>query len=163
VVGGLFYAAAVVRWLVGRDGEKSEAMGPAGQVAQLVAVIGLAVALMLIGTAPGLFVSGVDGSAAPSLAGLLSGPGLSGWMLWVVVVLGGGFAAWMDLGVRPRIALWLDAVHDVVLLDWCYEWLVGAAEQGFGLLRVLDSVLGGRGALIWSCVLVLILLLIGEW
>mgnify|MGYP006301338933 CR=1 FL=1 len=59
-----------------------------------------------------------------------------------------------------RAAVARDVVHDVVLLDWVYEWLAGALEKGFGLLRAVDDVLGGRGALLWAVVLLLILVLL---
>jgi hypothetical protein len=37
---------------------------------------------------------------------------------------------------------------------------MGAFEQGFGFLRMVDEVVSGRGALLWSCLVLLMLVLV---
>ena len=162
-VGEVFLTAAVVRWFLGfgSDGEEEDQI--LGEVARSAGLVGTGMSLIVVGILPGWLVPGVASGLVASLASFLAGPGLTGWLLWGGAVVIGGMVGWVDSGLRPRVALWLDAVHQLVLLEWVYEWLVGAIEQGFVLLRVLDDVLAGRGALLWSCVVTLIIVLMGRW
>ena len=55
------------------------------------------------------------------------------------------------------------AQFEVVLFDIQHGSaviLVGALERGLGVFRVVDEIVGGAGALLWSWLLFLILLLI---
>jgi hypothetical protein len=91
---------------------------------------------------------------------LFSAPGLAGWLVWVISLSVGGVLAWQDENVRQRIALLLDALHDLLRLEWLYDTLVGALERGLSALRAVDEVVGGAGALLWSLLIFLLLLLI---
>jgi hypothetical protein len=157
-VGHVFLAAAVMRWFLSSDGVEWEERSLPGKLAHGVSLVGLGGALVLVVVVPGEGLS-VGDSSAPSLPLLLAGPNLTGWVVWGGGLLLGGALAWWDREVRPRISLWLDVVHDVLLFDWGYELLMGAFEQGARLLRVVDGVLSGRGALLWSCILLLMVIL----
>jgi hypothetical protein len=54
----------------------------------------------------------------------------------------------------------LGAVHDVLRLEWFYGAVAGAFGRGLSLFRVADQVVGGAGALLWSLLLFLLLLLV---
>jgi hypothetical protein len=116
-----------------------------------------ALLLVAIGVSPALLVAG---SSRLSLRFLLSGPGLLGWLLWGAALLLGSILAWQDATLRPRVSLWLDVLQDAVRLDWAFAVLGGAFEQGLSVLRAVDDVLGGRGALIWSSIILLLLILV---
>jgi len=160
LIGQVFLVAAVIRWLVVSDAIEGGDAGPIGEIVCGAGLTSLAIALILVGIVPNILLAGANVYSRVSLTSLLAAPNLVGWLLWLVSVVLGGILAWLDRGLRPRISLWLDVVHDVVLLDWGYEWLAGALEKGFGLFRVVDDVLGGRGALLWAVVLLLILVLL---
>jgi hypothetical protein len=68
--------------------------------------------------------------------------------------------AWQDGNVRHGIEFLLSAAHDLLRLDWLYEAAVGAMNQGMGVLRLIDEVVGGAGTLLWSLLLFLLILLI---
>lgn len=155
----VFLVAAVVRWLRAPGCARPRESGLLAKVVSGVGMIGLAVSAVFVGVVPGRFFSGIDGPF-PAWNALFAAPGLAGWLLWGGAVALGGMLAWGDKALRPRISLWLDAVHDIVLLDWAYDLLIGAVEQGFALLRVLDDVVGGRGAFLWAGVILLILILV---
>jgi hypothetical protein len=116
-----------------------------------------ALVLVVVGLAPNLLV---PGSSRLSLRLLLSGSGLIGWLLWGAALVLGGVLGWQTAYLRPRFSLWLDVLRGIVRLDWAWRLLVGALEQGFAVLRAVDDVLGGRGALLWSFITLLLVILV---
>jgi len=119
-----------------------------GMPALLLVLAGL-YPLLLVGTAQ-----------APSLGQLLTLPGWAGWLLWVGALAGGGALAWQEGTIRSRIELVLGAIHDLLGLEWLYRAIVGALERGLGVLWAAGEVIGGRGALLWSWLLFLLLVLV---
>jgi len=113
--------------------------------------------LLVSGFYPRLLVAGV---AIPSTGELFSTPGLAGWLVWVISLSVGGVLAWQDENVRQRIGLLLEALHDLLRLEWLYDALVGALERGLSAVRAVDEVVGGAGALLWSLLIFLLLLMI---
>lgn len=157
LLGQVLLVAAVMRWLfAGSMSERSDG----NRLEQFSRALGLVVpgaSLVLLGLAPGLVLS----TASPlAFRQLITGPGLGGWLIWAGSVLLGAALAWRQDHLRRGLASWLDAAHHLVLLDWAYGLLIGAFEQGFAAIRTIDDVLGGRGALLWSLVLLLGLILI---
>jgi hypothetical protein len=116
-----------------------------------------ALLLVLAGLSP-LLLAGT--AQAPSLGQLFTLPGWAGWLLWVGALAGGGALAWQEGAIRSRIELVLGAIHDLLGLEWFYRAIVGALERGLGVLRAVSEVVGGRGALLWSWLLFLLLLLV---
>ena len=104
-------------------------------------------------------IGGISGRV-PTLGSLLVMPGLVGWLLWVAVIACGGLLAWQERILRSRIGLLLDAVHDLLRLEWFYSAVVGAFGRGISVFRVANEVVGGAGALLWSLLLFLLLLLV---
>lgn len=159
-LGHVLLVAAVTRWLLGDDSAKWSDKALGHKAAWGVGLAGLAGLLMAVGVVPSLLTPGVDVAFPATFRALVALPPSLGWLLWGgTVVLGVGLAR-LGLSLRPRISLWLNAIHDVLLFDWAYALLVGALERGFSLLSIVDDVLGGRGALLWSCILMLILILV---
>jgi len=162
-LGQLLLGASVIRWLMGTGSATEMGRGRLSRVAQWAAMGCLCISIIVVGIMPGRLVSGLGSSPGASVDSLLAAPSLSGWLVWVGATLLGVGAAWLDRGFRARMSLWLMAVHDAISLDWAYGLLVGAMEQGFRLIRVVDAILGGRAAIIWSSVILLIFLLMGDW
>ena len=155
-VGQTFLVAAVSRWLFPpTQPEKTEGIS-LEQLAPAAGPIGSALILTVGGLVPSFLLSG---SVNPSLWGLFARPSLVGWLLWVGALLLGGVIAWQDATIRPKISLWLDALHSVVRLDWAWDLLVDAFDRGLSIVRIVDGILGGRGALLWSFIVCLILIL----
>ncbi len=122
--------------------------------------------LLLIAT--GLFPAWLEGGHPsamldgqfPSLISLLALPGLLGWGLWIISLGLGGLLAWQDENLRPRLRLVFDALNDFLRLEWLYEAVIGALGRGLSLLRWADEVVGGAGALLWTWLLFLLVLLV---
>jgi formate hydrogenlyase subunit 3/multisubunit Na+/H+ antiporter MnhD subunit len=166
-VGYLFLIPSLVRWLL----SSSLFPPPSRRWHLLVCGAGLglpALLLIVAGLHPPFLIhavfsphSGVDSyGTVPSLGMLFARPGLMGWLLWALPLAGGGVLAWQEKNLRSTIGLWLSAAHDLLRLEWLYEILVGALERGLSLFRVADEIVGGAGALLWSWLLFLLLLLI---
>lgn len=154
-VGNLFLLPALARWLL----MPAPAPLPDRRWPRVARVIGRGLpALLLIaaGCYPPLLIAGAKPA---SMGALLALPGLGGWLLWTISLAGGGVLVWQDKNLRPRIELLLDAAHDLLRLDWFYDALVGALDRGLSLLRLADEVVGGAGALLWSWLLFLIVIL----
>jgi len=156
-VGNLFLIPALVRWLL----LPASSPPPTHRWQLGVCGIGLglpALLLLVAGFYPPLFV-GV--SRPPVLVGtLFTMPGLVGWLLWVVSLAGGGVLAWQERNLRPKIELWLSAAHDLLRLAWLYDMVLGALDRGMALLRAADEVVSGAGALLWSWLLFLVIILV---
>ncbi|MGD9001969.1 MAG: hypothetical protein PVF04_04825 [Anaerolineae bacterium] len=161
-LGQLFLVAAVIRWLfpstpLQRPERNDDRLF--GRTAHHAALICTVLLHVVGGVAPMLLVAG---SSRVSLGFLLAGPGLTGWLLWVGGLLIGGVLGWQDAYLRPRLSLWLDLLQDIVRLDWALALLIGAFERGLAVLRAVDDVLGGRGTLLWSLIILLLLILVGR-
>ncbi len=153
-VGNLFLIPSLVRWLV------SYASPSPGRswllVTRGVGLGLLALPLVAAGLFPSLIVA--DGSV-PSLGALLALPGLEGWLVWLFSLVGGGILAWQDESLRPRIEPLLEIMHNLLRLEWLYGAVLGALDRGLNVLRAADEVVGGAGALLWSLLLFLLLVL----
>ena len=68
--------------------------------------------------------------------------------------------AWQERALRPKVELWLSAIHDLLCLEWLYDAVVAALGRGLNVLRVADEVMGGGGALLWSWLLFLLMILV---
>jgi NADH:ubiquinone oxidoreductase subunit 2 (subunit N) len=155
-LGNLFLVASLTRWLM--TPAISPLPGRYWQLAVYGASLGIPALLLLVsGWYPPLLIVG---NPAPSTGGLFSMPGLAGWLVWLVSLSVGGVLAWQDENIRQRMTLLLDALHDLLRLEWLYDALVGALERGLSALRAVDEVVGGAGALLWSLLIFLLLLLI---
>jgi hypothetical protein len=122
-----------------------------------VALICPALVLVVAGLAPTLLVAGAS-RLSPRF--LLTGLGLTDGFLWAGALLLGGIFGWQDARLRSRVSLSLGVLQDIVRLDWAWTLLAGAFEQGLTVLRTVDDVLGGRGALLWSFIVLLLVILV---
>jgi len=154
--GYMFLVAALVRRLLAPPALPV----PDRRWVMIVRGIGLgvpALLLVLAGLYPPLLVVGVR---APLLGQLLALPGWAGWLLWAGALASGGALAWQEGAIRSKIELVLNAIHDLLCLEWLYRAIIGALERGLSVLWAAGEVVGGRGALLWSWLLFLLLLLV---
>jgi len=169
-LGNLFLASAIARWLLEAcalsftgEGEHGQARVPDRHNTLVMPGIGLGLLLLplvVVGLRPSLLVMEMQ---VPSLWRALAAPGLTGWLLWMASLVGGGMLAWQDVArrmdTRSGMELLRGTVHDLLRLEWLSEVVVGALDRGLGVLRAADEVIGGAGALLWSLLLFLLILL----
>ena len=163
-VGNLFLAPALVRWLrssfspgEGSSPAREEGIGGVVRIVTRGVGLGLPASLLVVaGLYPPLLI-GKD--PAWSLGALFTRPGLAGWLLWAISLVGGGVLAWQERNLRPKIELILSAAHDLLRLDWLYDAVVSALDRGLSVLQMADDLVGGAGALLWSWLLFLIIIL----
>lgn len=156
-IGQLFLVPALARRLLSPSPpgyRPAPSSVPLWQIVTRAVALGLP-ALLLI--AAGIYPS----LLSPELVSVkLTSYTLSGWLLWAASLIIGGLIAWRGKKLRSRIELWLTAAHDLLQLEWLFETVTGALERGLSLLRAADEIVGGAGALLWSWILFLLLLLI---
>ncbi|MCP4537871.1 MAG: hypothetical protein GY832_12070 [Chloroflexi bacterium] len=116
--------------------------------------------LIVAGLYPPLLIDADVDHVLPSLSSLFVMPGLVGWLLCGVVLVCGCVIAWQERVLRSNLGLLLNIVHDLLRLGWFYDSLNGALDRGLTVFRVADELVGGAGALLWSLVLFLLLLLV---
>lgn len=160
LIGQGLLVAALARWLLAPKPVCREDRPLLFQIVHVIALVILGVALILLGVVPGRVLPVGDNGVAPGLTALLAGPGLAGWLLWGGALLVGFILRIADARARPIISLWLDGLHEFARLEWVYDLLVGAAEQGSAAFRAADSVLTGRAALLWSSIALLLAVLL---
>ena len=156
-VGNLFLIPSLVRGLLPSPNRPTNQ--PTNRWSLVARGIGLGLPALLLIVAivrPSLLIRSVP---APALGSPYAMPGLAGWLLWAVSLAGGGVLAWQERNLRPRIGLFLGATHDLLCLEWLYGAGAGALDRGLSVLRAADEVVGGAGALLWSWLLFLLILL----
>jgi formate hydrogenlyase subunit 3/multisubunit Na+/H+ antiporter MnhD subunit len=154
--GTLFLVASLVRWLL----TPAISSLPDQHWRSALYGVGLSIPVLLLlisGVYVPLLVSGIPPLA---LGSRFSSPGLVGWLLWLASLSIGGVLAWQGENVRYRIGFLLDAVYDFLRLEWLYDALIGAMDRGLGAIRAADEVVGGAGALLWSLLLFLVIIMI---
>ena len=105
------------------------------------------------------FLENRDSNAANvDLAASAAFPWL-GWTLWCVAIAGAvGAARW-----RAGLQLWserLQPLLDFLDLQWFYRSMWRGAENLLGFLRVAAEVIEGSGAMLWSLLILLLVLLV---
>lgn len=155
-LGNLFLVPSLVRWLLTPSSHALSnhpwlltARGIGTGLPALLLIVAGFYSPLLIGEAPSF-----------SLGALFALPGLAGWLLWALSLACGGALAWQEENVRSKMELLLGAIHDLLRLDWLYNVLVGAMDRGLNVLRAADEVVRGAGALLWSWLLFLLILLV---
>jgi hypothetical protein len=117
----------------------------------------LAILLTLAGIVPSLRIGA---PASHTFRTLLAIPGLPGWLVWGVSLALGGVLAWQERSLRPKIEHLLGVIHDLWRLEWLYGATGGALDRGLSVFRAADDMIGGTGALLWSMLLFVILVLV---
>lgn len=156
-IGQLFLVAAVVRWLFPAGGSGTGNVSRLKWVSTGAALVVPGLALIVVGLAPSLILPDLSG-ISPLLMVREAGP--IGWSLWAGAVGLGAVLGWYHRHIHPAISSWIEGLHNLLLLDWVYSLSAGAVDHGFAVIRTIDDILTGRGALLWSFVLFLSLILL---
>jgi hypothetical protein len=83
-----------------------------------------------------------------------------GWALWVSAVVSGVLLVWAETHFRHRIEPLLGLLHDFVSLDWVWRLFLGGLWRVVELSQNIAELLEGAGAVLWSLVIFVLLLLI---
>jgi hypothetical protein len=116
--------------------------------ASLLAMLGLAILLVVLGIAPGILSDDL-GLKAVQVSGV------SVWGLGLVYVLPWLLGAWLGR-MRGTLGRYLDRVHAAANLDWLYSAAGWAGERLVGAIRWLGVV--GEGDGWWGWVLIILAL-----
>ena len=156
-VGHVFLVTGVVRWLSSAGWSEARDVSRLGQVSGGVALVVPGLALIVAGLLPNLLLPNGSG-ISPTV--MLGEPGLIGWALWIGGVGVGAVLGRYDRHVRRALSPAIDTAHELIGLDWAYRLSAGAFDQGLAVIRTIDDILAGRGALLWSFVLFLSVILV---
>ncbi len=106
-----------------------------------------------VGLGLGVIALGINGLLRPPSMG-----GVAGWALWVVLTVS---LAWFSRGWKR--ARWdrlrVRSFFDLLELRWLYRALWRGWDHMLAVVRAAAEIVEGRGALIWSLLIVLITLL----
>lgn len=116
----------------------------------------LALLLVLASLRPSILF---HSNPAPQLGPVFAIPALSGWLLWAASLATGAAIAWLDASLRRNMDLFLNAAHDLLRLDWIYNLMKGALKRGLRIVQTTEEIVGGAGAVLWSLVLFLLIVL----
>jgi hypothetical protein len=95
-----------------------------------------------------------------SFVSLVAQAGVMGWALWVSAVVSGVLLVWAETHFRHRIEPLLGLLHDFVSLDWVWRLFLGGLWRVVELSQNIAELLEGAGAVLWSLVIFVLLLLI---
>jgi hypothetical protein len=88
-------------------------------------------------------------------------PGFSwlGWVLWLLAVLGAVALAWGSASLRRGVRR-VQPVLEFLDLQWLYHSVWRGAENLLSVMRISAEVVEGSGALLWSLLILLLMLLV---
>jgi len=155
VVSQVFLIPSLVRWLM----LPPERPLPGRRAYLVMWLIGLGLPTLTLAVL-GVGLSRFSLFAVPPISALLRLPTVPGWSVWAVSFAIGGLLAWQERNLRPRVEHLLGVAHDLWRLEWLFSAVAGALDRGLSLVRAADDVIGGTGALLWSTVLFLIVVLV---
>jgi hypothetical protein len=118
-----------------------------------------AAALFWLGLSPDLFVGRGQGTALPSLSGMLEQGGVAGGAGWALPLIAGSILFLVGEGLRQRLEGGWRGLGALLRLEWVYGLFYLFLRQLAHLLRGISSVVEGEGALLWTVVILLIVLL----
>ena len=152
-VGNTLMVSALVRGLLSSAGEP-----PATQdrfrVVRRAWLFLLALLSITLGVLPSMLFQGQS-----QLGPVFALPSLSGWVAWASSLVIGVALGWLDVILRGRFDPLLDAVHGLLRLDWMYDLMKGAMRLGLGIIQASEEIVGGSGAVLWSLLLLLLVVL----
>ncbi len=157
LLGEIFLVAAMVRlWFWA---EPRPLPGRFLEVPYLLAFALAAVVLFWLGLSPDLFVGRGQDTALPGLNELLNQGGVAGWAGWALPIIAGVILFLVGEGLRQRMEGGWRGLGGLLRLEWVYGLFYLFMRQVAHLLRGISNVVEGEGALLWTMVILLIVLL----
>jgi hypothetical protein len=126
----------------------------------LLAVFAVAAILLLLtGLSPEIFAGRGQDTALLELSALIGQGGVTGWAGWALPLVAGVTLFLAGEGLRQRMEAGWRGLGTMLRLEWVYGLFYVGARLVASLLRGMSSVVEGEGALLWTTVILLIILL----
>jgi multicomponent Na+:H+ antiporter subunit A len=118
-----------------------------------------AIALLLAGISPEIFTGRGQDTALLDLGTMIAQGGVAGWAGWALPLVAGVTLFLAGEGLRQRLEGVWRGLGTMLRLEWVYGLFYAAAGWFVSLLRGTSSVVEGEGALLWTTVILLMILL----
>jgi multicomponent Na+:H+ antiporter subunit A len=118
-----------------------------------------AIALILTGLSPETFTGRGQDSALLELDSLIGQGGVAGWAGWALPLVTGVALFLIGEGLRQRLEGGWQGLGTLLRLEWVYGLFFAAIRRIANLMRGASSLVEGEGALLWTAVILLIILL----
>jgi multicomponent Na+:H+ antiporter subunit A len=158
LLGEIFVVAAMVRLWFWAEPRPLPARLPL-EVIYLLSFVPAVVALFWTGLSPDLFAGRGQDAALPPLGDLIRQGGVAGWAGWALPVVAGVMLFVVGEGLRQRMEGGWRGLGGLLRLEWVYGLFYLLLRQVGRVLRGVSGVVEGEGALLWTLVILLILLL----
>jgi multicomponent Na+:H+ antiporter subunit A len=158
LVGETFVVAALIRlWLWGEP-----RAWPKDRLYELIYLLIFSVAavtLILIGLSPEVFAGRGQDTALLGLGDFVRQGGIAGWAGWALPLVAGITLLLLGEGFHQRLEGGWQGLGALMRLEWLYGLLFVALRRAVGLIRGVAHIVEGEGALLWTAVILLIILL----
>jgi formate hydrogenlyase subunit 3/multisubunit Na+/H+ antiporter MnhD subunit len=158
ILGEAFVVAALVRLWFWAEPRPLPSNGWL-QGAYLVLFIGLSLLLLYTGLTPEILARRIDGTALLALNEFMDQGGIAGWAGWALPLVGGLTLFLAGEGLRQRLESGWRGLGGLLRLEWVYGLVYLLIRQVGRLLRGVSSIVEGEGALLWTVVILLIIVL----
>jgi multicomponent Na+:H+ antiporter subunit A len=123
-------------------------------------IFGLAaLTLILSGLSPQFFAGRGQDTMLSSLTDLMRQGGVAGWAGWALPLVAGVTLFLAGEGLRQRLEASWRGLGALLRLEWVYGLFYMIMRQAAHLIRGTASVIEGEGALLWTAVFLLLILL----
>jgi hypothetical protein len=158
LLGETFVIAALIRlwlWAEPRPFPKRRLLEPIFLILFVLA----AVALFFTGLSPENFAGRGQDTALIELEPFIRQGGLAGWAGWALPLVAGVTLFVAGEGLRQRLEGGWQGMGALLRLEWVYGLLYVIMRWVATLMRGISSLVEGEGALLWTTVILLIILL----
>lgn len=169
LLGEAFVVAAIIRMWVWAEPRPLPGADPDAETHRAVrwlieagylAIFALAtVVLVWTGLTPDVFAGRGQVTALPGLSDLIRQGGVAGWAGWALPLVAGFTLFMAGEGLRQRLQDSWRGLAGLLRLEWVYGLFFLAGRQVARLLRGAAGIVEGEGALLWTAVILLIILL----
>lgn len=118
-----------------------------------------ALILVFAGLAPQAFAERIPNATLQELGTLIRGSGVAGWAGWALPLVAGVTLFFLGEGLRQRMEGGWRGLGALLRLEWVYGVFYVALRGVVGLVRGVSSVVEGEGALLWTMIILLIILI----
>lgn len=129
------------------------------EVVYLALFTAAAVVLFVTGLSPDVFPGRGEGTALLELNVLIRQGGVTGWAGWALPLVAGITLFLVGEGLRQRLESGWRGIGTMLRLEWVYGLFYVGLRGGVRLIRGVTSVIEGEGALLWTAVILLVILL----
>jgi multicomponent Na+:H+ antiporter subunit A len=158
LVGESFVIAALVRlwfWAEPRSLPQRRFM----EAAYLVVFFLVALVLVVAGLFPETFIGRAPDTQLTQLSELIGGGGIAGWAGWALPIVAGVTLFLAGEGLRQRLEGGWQGLGALLRMEWLYGLLFLTLRWIVALMRGMAGLIEGEGALLWTVVILLIVVL----